>query len=248
MGTNIVITMAGRGSRFYTAGYTVPKYEIIAHGRSLFDWSLLSLRNFITPESRLIFVTLESNASAEYVRARCAALDIQDFHIIELAAVTDGQATTAMQASNTWRKDQPLLIYNIDTFVEPKALRPTDIRPQSDGWIPCFSASGDHWSFVELSDDKWAVRVTEKMRISDHASIGLYWFARAADYEIAYNDYFSNADNLVKGEKYVAPLYNHLINQGLNISIQDVPISDVHVLGTPDELAQFLARECPKME
>jgi len=246
--TNIVITMAGRGSRFYTAGYTVPKYEIMAHGRSLFDWSMLSLRNFITPESRFIFVTLAANDSADYVQSRCAALGIQDFHIVELSAVTDGQATTAMQASEIWRKDQPLLIYNIDTFVEPKALQPTDIRPHSDGWIPCFSAPGEHWSFVELSEEQWATRVTEKMRISDHASIGLYWFAKAAEYEKAYLDYFSNTNNLVKGEKYVAPLYNYLIDLGLNISIHDVPNSDVHVLGTPDELEQFLTSECPRIE
>lgn len=245
MATNIVITMAGRGSRFYEAGYTVPKYEIIAHGKSLFDWSLLSLRNFITPDSRIIFVTLGSNSSAEYIRDRCTAIGIQDYRVLELSAVTDGQATTAMQACNFWRKDQPLLIYNIDTFVEPDALRPVDIPPQSDGWIPCFSVPGDHWSFVELSEEKWATRVTEKLRISDHASIGLYWFARASDYEEAYQDYFSKADNLVKGEKYVAPLYNHLINHGLHISIQDVPVSKVHVLGTPPELTQFLAGAAP---
>lgn len=98
MATNIVITMAGRGSRFYEAGYTVPKYEIIAHGKSLFDWSLLSLRNFITPDSRIFFVTLNSNSSADYIRSRCTVLGIQDYQVLELSAVTDGQATTAMQA------------------------------------------------------------------------------------------------------------------------------------------------------
>ncbi|RBL65201.1 hypothetical protein C3E98_044345, partial [Pseudomonas sp. MWU13-2625] len=67
MSVNIVITMAGRGSRFYEAGYTVPKYEIQAHGKSLFDWSMLSLKNFLASDSRVIFVCLEENKSAEYV-------------------------------------------------------------------------------------------------------------------------------------------------------------------------------------
>lgn len=95
MGTNIVITMAGRGSRFYEAGYTVPKYEIEAHGHTLFDWSMLSLKNFIDADSRVIFVCLKANDSSEFVRRRCAALGLADVHVLELDELTDGQATSA---------------------------------------------------------------------------------------------------------------------------------------------------------
>jgi dTDP-glucose pyrophosphorylase len=237
---NIVITMAGRGSRFYDAGYTVPKYEIMAHGRSLFDWSMLSLQRFLAQPARVIFVCLAENRSGDYVRARSAALGLSDVHVVELDAVTDGQATSAWLSRDLWIPDAPLLLYNIDTYVEPRALSPDDIRPGSDGWVPCFTVPGEHWSFVRLGADGWATDLAEKQRISDHASIGLYWFARAADYADAYERFFADPANLVRGERYVAPLYRQLLRDGGRVSIADLDPAAVHVLGTPAELGAFL--------
>ena len=243
MKQNIVITMAGRGSRFYEAGYTVPKYEIMAHGYNLFYWSMLSLKNFLSPQSRLIFVCLAENHSTDFVREQCKNMELDDVHIVELAAVTDGQATSAYVSRELWLLDAPLLIYNIDTYVNPEVLLPTEIRSGSDGWVPCFRVPGDHWSFVKLGEDGWAKDLAEKKRISDYATIGLYWFANASEYLEAYEEFFSNPANLVKGERYVAPLYKHLIGNGKNISIADLPMQDVHVLGTPTELNEFLKEE-----
>ncbi len=242
---NIVITMAGRGSRFVQAGFAMPKYEIMAHGRSLFDWSMLSLQQFVGPGARLVFVCLADNASGPYVRARCAALGLTDVHIVELPELTDGQATSAWLTRALWRADEPLLIYNIDTFVHPRALAPAAIPATADGWIACFRASGAHWSFVKLGSDGWAVDVAEKERISDHASVGLYWFARAGDYSSAYERFFADPAQLVGGERYVAPLYRQLLQDGKRIAISDVPVADVHVLGTPAELAAFSAGAAP---
>lgn len=240
MPMNIVITMAGRGSRFYDAGYTVPKYEIMAHGKSLFDWSMLSLENFLTPDARVIFVCLAENASAAYVRQRSQALGLQDVHIVELDEITDGQATSAYLSREFWYPDEPLLVYNIDTYVNPQALKPEHIRPGSDGWVPCFQVPGDHWSFVKLGEDDWAVDLAEKQRISEFASIGLYWFSRAEQYAQAYERFFADPQNLVRGERYIAPLYRQYLTDGKKISISDLAVSDVHVLGTPAELDVFL--------
>ena len=114
-------------------------------------------------------------------------------------------------------------------------------------WLPgdqclCVRVPGENYSFVKLGEDEWASDVVEKKRISDHASVGLYWFARAGDFVDAYEDFFSNPANLVKGERYIAPLYQHLIQHHKKISIADLPVPDVHVLGTPMELAIFLGK------
>jgi dTDP-glucose pyrophosphorylase len=240
---NIVITMAGRGSRFTAAGYTMPKYEIMAHGASLFDWSMRSLRHFLTEDSRVIFVCLRENDSGPYVRTRCAALGIADIHIVELDELTDGQATSAYLSRALWLADAPLLVYNIDTYVAPQALQPAQIREGSDGWVPCFQVPGEHWSFVRLGADGWAVDLAEKQRISEYASIGLYWFADGAGYADAYERFFADPANLVRGERYIAPLYRQLLRDGGRISISDLAPHSVHVLGTPAELELFLARD-----
>ncbi len=244
MQTNIVITMAGRGSRFYDAGYTVPKYQIEAHGSSLFDWSMLSLRHFLQEDSRVIFVCLAENQSGPYVRARCAALGLTNVEVLELESLTDGQATSAYLSRPLWlAPEAPLLVYNIDTFVHPDSLKPADIRAGSDGWVPCFGAEGEHWSFVAVGEDGWATDVVEKRRISPHASIGLYWFARSDVYADAYERFFADPGNLVKGERYIAPLYRQLLQDGRRVSISSLPLDAVHVLGTPAELGQFLQQD-----
>lgn len=240
MSLNVVITMAGRGSRFYDAGYTVPKYRIIAHDRTLFGWSMLSLKNFLTPNSRVIFVCLTENKSSDFVLNQTKALGLTDIHIIELNEITDGQATSAYLSRELWDPDLPLLIYNIDTYVKPHALQPYDIRIGSDGWVPCFQVPGEHWSFVKLGNDGWAVDLAEKQRISDYASIGLYWFSRADRYVELYDRFFSNPNNLFCGEKYIAPLYRQLLAEGGRVSLSELLPSDVHAVGTPFELERFL--------
>jgi len=240
MPLNIVITMAGRGARFYEAGYTLPKYEIMAHGKSLFDWSMLSLLNFLCLDCRVIFVCLKENDSVKYIKKRTQVLGIENVHIIELDDITNGQATSAYLTRDLWSPMEPLMIYNIDTYVNPRSLRPDLIRNNSQGWVPCFQAPGEHWSFVRLGVDHWAIDIAEKSRISNYASIGLYWFSSAEYFIHAYDKYFVYQANEVFGERFIAPIYRHLISEGCNISISELPFDDVHVLGTPAELNSFL--------
>ncbi len=239
---NILITMAGRGSRFYKAGYKEPKYAIQAHGHSLFYWSMISLKHFFDKENTYIFVCLKENNSGDYVRRECENLGINNVSIVELDELTDGQATSAYVSKELWDQDAPLLIYNIDTYVNPRVLHPKDIKPGSEAWVPCFQVPGDHWSFVKLGDDGWAIDCAEKTRISNYASIGLYWFSTAKDYIDTYDTFFSHPKNMVKGERYIAPMYKHYIETGRKVSIVDLSVEDVHVLGTPDELNVFLEK------
>ena len=63
----VVITMAGMGSRFREAGYTVPKYQIEAHGKTLFDWSMASLSGYHDCADKYILLynalTMPANSS-----------------------------------------------------------------------------------------------------------------------------------------------------------------------------------------
>ncbi|MEG2020470.1 MAG: glycosyltransferase family 2 protein [Oscillospiraceae bacterium] len=234
----IVITMAGLGSRFRKAGYAVPKYQIEAHGKTLFDWSMISLDGYKSITDNYIFIVRKEDDAHDFIAARCKVLDIPKYTVVELDHLTDGQATTAMLAAPYWNKDNELLIYNIDTYVEKGQMNAEELR--GDGFIPCFSGVGDHWSFVRLGENEKAAEVREKLRISDHCTLGAYYFKSCALYENLYNEYYSSNENLEKGEKYVAPLYNYLISKGGLVYISDVMPQTVHVLGTPEELDDFL--------
>ena len=236
----IAITMAGLGSRFTKAGYDCPKYEIEALGLPLFDWSMLSVEAFREAGWRFQFAVRAGLEAEAYIRSRAGVLGIKEFEVLELDGVTDGQATTALYLAEAAPADAPFAIYNIDTFVAPHAMRP----PSPDdcaGWIPCFPAPGEGWSFARTDAGGKVVELREKKRISDHATVGLYWFDSAARYIDAYRRYYSVAGNEEKGERYVTPLYNHLIDEGATVHIAELALDSVGMLGTPDQVEAFVA-------
>lgn len=244
--TEIVITMAGFGRRFLDAGYAMPKYRIVAHGAPLFFWSIVSLRQFIEAGARFTFVVRADDESSAFIRAEAAKLGIADCGIVELQAPTDGQATSALLAADhIANQDAPMLIYNIDTFVHPDALAPASVR--GDGWIPCFDAPGEAWSFAAADETGRVSEVREKKRISNHATIGLYWFSSFALYQSLYARHYADPANLEKGERYVAPIYNRLIADGGAVFVQDVAYSAVIPLGVPADVERFIAAPPPAL-
>lgn len=238
MKQNVIITMGGNSSRFKKAGYNIPKYMISAKDKTLFEWSISSLRQYINSRSRFIFIVKKEDNAADFIAQQCQRLDIVDYYIIEMAAATDGQATTAIFAESHIDTALPVGIYNIDTFVDSKDL--PVYEGAGDGWIPCFKGTGDGWSFVKLGAGGIATEVREKQRISDNCTLGFYWFRSFALYKKLYDDYYGAGANLEKGEKYIAPLYNQLISYGKEVYISKIDNSSIIPLGTPEELNLFL--------
>ena len=172
---NIIITMAGLGSRFKKAGYTVPKYMIEVNGKNLFQWSMLSLQDFNKQKNvKYIFVVRKEDETKNFILEETKKIGLEDVNVIELDKLTDGQATSALLAERYWIENDEMIVYNIDTYVEPGVMKYTEIN--GDGFIPCFNAPGDHWSFVKLDEDGNAIEVREKQRRSDNCTIGLYYF------------------------------------------------------------------------
>ena len=151
---DVVITMGGLGSRFRKAGYRVPKYMIEAKGKTLFEWSLISLEGYREDVNQYVFIAMadEENDVKGFIESKCEELGIENYHVILLDYLTDGQATTAMKAAAFWNMDNALLIYNIDTYVEAGEMNSAELK--GDGFIPCFQAEGDHWSFVRLDQTR----------------------------------------------------------------------------------------------
>lgn len=227
--------MAGLGSRFKDAGYTEEKYAIQFRGHSLLDWSLASLISF--RGSELVLISRGFPGIDGYVRAAAARLGFGNVRVIILDRLTRGQAETAILAEPAFTEDEDILIFNTDTYVDPSYLRPADIR--GEGWIPTFSAPGDKWSFVEADEEGRAIRTTEKVRISDDCSVGLYYFSSF----FMFRDIVAAAE--FEKELYVAPLYNQWIQNGHETFLHRLPEPAVTVLGTPDDLRQAEAQDRP---
>lgn len=233
----IIITMAGLGKRFRDAGYDCPKYMIETKGKSLFEWALDSLNDYNAHTSKYVFVVRREDDAEGFIRDKCESYDIKNIEVIELDRETDGQATSCLLALDNCDENESMMVYNIDTYIERDELKYQDI--QGDGYIPCFHSEGDHWSFARTDDNGKVVEVREKDRISDNCTLGAYYFSSVSLYRNLYDEYYASDINLEKGEKYIAPLYNHMIRKGLDVRISIVDFAKVHVLGTPEELKAF---------
>jgi len=246
----IVIPMAGLSSRFTKAGYTVPKYMLEAHGKSLFRHAVESFSRYFF-DTPFLFILRDVQGTRDFVVSECEAMGINDARIIALDCPTRGQAETVylgLQGADVG-DDESLTIFNIDS------LRPGFVHPdwsgESDGYLEVFQGEGEHWSFAEPDPENEGrvLRTTEKVRISDLCSNGLYYFSRASDFIEVVNIHSAKSDDeLQAGELYVAPMYNDLIAKGMDIRFRLVGSDAVLFSGTPDEYVQFKAAPLPATE
>ncbi len=231
--------MAGRGQRFVEAGYRMPKMLIEAHGKSLLQWSVDSLP--WAQCDKMIFIGLAEHEAEHGLAARIRAWYAggPQLEFVFLPGVTGGQAQTVLAASAAIPPERPLLIFNIDTAFYSPTLAAALAAPGHDGVLGAFADQDPRFSFAAVDATGRVTRVAEKEPISAHALTGLYHFSRAADFFQAANTAIAN-DQRVKGEFYVAPLYNSLIAQGRRFILD--PCKSHYILGTPVELQAFLAR------
>lgn len=232
----VLMTMAGLGSRFKDKGYIPPKFRIMARGRTLMDWSLLSLRAFFGQQ--FIFACL-AEEDADWILSAAGAFGIADAVIATRSGLSRGQAETAFDALEHADPDQPVWIYNIDTHVAPNAMRPHDLGTAA-GCVPVFPCSEPNMSFVRHGSDNDVVEVAEKVPISQWATVGLYGFRSAACFAERYqNAYDRGRVQTIGGERYVAPIYGLMLREGERVVAPRLDIADVHILGTPDQILSF---------
>lgn len=233
----IVIPMVGRSSRFFKAGYTIPKYELLVNGVSVFSLAVKSFERYFETDHFRFLIRSDYKARA-FVENAVEKLGIRDYSIVVFEEETLGQADTVYQGLRDIGTSTPIYVFNIDTF------RPGFVKPawadSCDGYLEVFRHHGSHWSFVEPGHHNSVIRTTEKDRISDLCSDGLYYFKNKLDFDEIFLQAF-NSNNTEKGEYYIAPLYNAMIARGQLIRYELVAINDVIFCGTPDEYNMLLA-------
>jgi hypothetical protein len=232
----VLMTMAGLGSRFKESGYLLPKCRILARGRTLMEWSLLSLRAFY--DQRFIFACLQDEDES-WIRLTAAALGIAEVAVTKRPGVSRGQAETAFDALAHEDLSQPLWIYNIDTCVAPNSMRPHDLGAAA-GCVPAFHCIEENMSFVRYGTGDDVMEIAEKRRISSWATVGLYGFHSAACFAEYYREAYDRGRiEVTHGERYVAPMYEVMLIRGERVVAPRLKREDVSILGTPAQVLTF---------
>lgn len=238
----VIIPMAGEGRRFREAGYEVWKPLITVRRVTMLEWALWSAEGNVTATTHEchFLTSYEVSDLVGDMGSVDKFLDMYGF-VTYMYGPTEGAACTVLAAAVGLPPDEPLAVMNCDqVFVaDVAAIERECLARGDDGFILTFTATDSKWSFVETTSEGRVLRVAEKEPISDQATVGFYWFRQARDlvWAIATAIHY---DQRVKGEFYLAPVYNNLIRQRW-ATVRAVPVEWFHGLGTPEDVAAFEA-------
>lgn len=238
---NIVIPMAGRGSRFANAGYTLPKPLI-----PVFDQPMIEIvEKNLKPkqEYRFIFLVLEEHIKKYNIGQKLEILS-PGCVIVAVSGVTEGAACTVLLARSLIDNHDALMIANSDQWVDIDINDYLEVINCAclDGLIMTMEANDPKWSYVETDSNGYVTRVVEKEVVSNEATVGIYNYARGCDF-VAAADRMISSNERVNNEFYVAPVYNHLIKSGAKVGIYNIGLdrNGMYGLGVPNDLEFFIS-------
>jgi len=229
---NILIPMAGLGSRFADKGYDLPKPLIKFFGKPMIQHVVESL----AIDGQYIFLVQKAH------RVKYHLDDVLDeiapgCSVIEVDGLTEGAASTSLLAKDLINSQTPLVIANSDQIVNWDSLHFLKSLTAFDGITAVFEATDPKCSYI-ISDGGVSVEgVVEKQVVSNIANVGIYGWASGAEYVRAAETMIAK-DIRTNGEFYIAPAYNEAIASGAHVVTFQV--EDMHGVGTPEDLDAYI--------
>lgn len=239
---NIVIPMAGAGSRFAKAGYELPKPLIDVNGKHMIEVVINNLKS-LKRNCKFIFVCQQTHIETfdliEVFKNSC-----DDFEVVGIDELTEGAACTVLKAESFIDNDIPLMIANSDQWCDfniDHYLDDIDER-DLDGSMLTMKANDPKWSYAKVDDSGYVSEVVEKVVISDEATVGVYNYKKGADF-VKYAKSMIESGKKSNGEYYVAPVYTLMSKEGHRIGVFNIgkEASGMYGLGIPNDLELFLS-------
>jgi len=231
---NVLIPMAGAGSRFEQAGYTFPKPLIDVNNKPMIQVVVDNLNI----DANYIFVVQKAHRE-KYNLDTLLNLITPGCKIVEVDGLTEGAACTALLAKEFINNDNPLFFANSDQFVEwdSNEFMYKMQETNTDGGIVTFKAIHPKWSFAKINEEGLVTEVAEKNPISDNATVGYYFWKHGSDF-VKYAEQMIEKNIRVNNEFYVCPVFNQAIED--NKKIRTFTTEGMWGLGTPEDLKYYL--------
>ncbi len=244
----LVIPMAGLGSRFLAEGYKTPKPLISIHGVEMYKIVLSNLLDALV--SRVVIICPKS-FDMKKLEPSLEIATSSEVGIIDIDYLTTGPATTAYISKELLDPDLPLVIANSDQFVDFQVSNFYQhlVNGKHLGAVLTMKDDNPKWSYAEVDSNNLITRIVEKEVISENATVGIYGFSHARDFFEAYERMIA-ANFRVNGEFYVAPSFQFSpsFNSRGVLAIDLGPVGEVmHGLGIPADLEEFLRTDVSRV-
>ena len=233
---NILIPMAGLGSRFEKAGYTFPKPLIEVRGKPMIQVIVENLNI----KGKFIFVVQKEHFE-KYNLGHLLKLISPNCEIIQIEGLTEGAACTTLLSEKYINNNNPLLIANSDQFVEWDSSETiySFINKDVDGGILTFPSTHPKWSYAKVNKMGFVTKVAEKKPISSNATVGIYYWKKGKEY-VKYAKQMIKKNIRVNNEFYVCPVFNEAIKDKKRIVLSEIDREQMWGIGTPEDLDYFL--------
>jgi NDP-sugar pyrophosphorylase family protein len=235
----IVMPLSGRGRAFIDAKYTFPKPLIEIAGRPLIE---IVIRN-LTPSVPHRFVFVCRAEHLERFAMRDVLSQIAPGSVtVPVHGETGGALCSVLLASEYIGADDELIVANGDQYIT----RPIDDfvaharASAGDGCIVVFPSTHPKWSYVRTGENGDVDMVAEKRPISKHATAGIYYFRKGADFLGAAERMLLKGTRTAN-EYYLAPTYNELILDARRVTTFPLTRSQMVGLGTPEDVEAFMS-------
>ena len=160
--------------------------------------------------------------------------------IVQVEGITEGAACTTLLAEEHL-DDSPLLIINADQWVDWVPSHFINYCSDLDGCIPFFLSDSPKHSYSKVNYETGLVtQVAEKQVISNFATVGIYYWAKGAEY-VSCAQEMIDRNIRFNNEFYICPVYNILINSRGG-KVKPYPVFEMRGMGTPEELENFLKK------
>ena len=233
---NVLIPMAGGGTRFLAQGYTFPKPLIDVRGKPMIQVVVDNLNI----DAHFIFIVQKEHYE-KYNLNYLLPLIAPKCDIVQVEGITEGAACTTLLAKKYINNDKPLLMANSDQFIEWNSGETLYAfnNENIDGAIITFEATHPKWSYAKVGSNGFVSEVAEKKPISKNATAGVYFWKKGSDY-VKYAEQMIEKNIRVNNEFYVCPVFNEAIQDNKKFRIFEIEKEGMWGIGTPEDLNYFL--------
>jgi NDP-sugar pyrophosphorylase family protein len=238
---NILIPMAGLGSRFLTKGFTIPKPLIDVNGTPMIIKAIKSLG---IVDANYLFV-IAKNSHTELVKEQISKAVPSQF--IEIDYITEGPACSALLFESIIDTDEELIIANCDQIMEWNSTLFLMNSREYDGTVVTYHETTDKNSYAKVNDKGYVTEIREKQTISNISLNGIHYWKHGKTFVKSAKEMIAADDRAPNGEFYVGPTYNYMIKDGLSVGIYHIPNQMHHAVGIPEDLERYIEHENSKV-
>jgi NDP-sugar pyrophosphorylase family protein len=238
---NIVIPMAGLGSRFAEAGFSIPKPLIPVNGEAMISKAVKSLNL----QGQYHFILSENNYTKQIIEVLESIVKLPNFLVIDY--VTNGPASSVHLVDKHINNSEELVVANCDQIMTWNSKAFLHNAKLYDGCLVTYHSDTIKNSYARLNNQGLVTEVREKQVISNVSLNGIHYWKQGRYFCDSYEAMVFNNDRAPNGEFYVGPSYNYMIKDNKTVGIYHIPNEQHHPVGVPDDLETYLKYENSKL-